>query len=70
MQKFGALQRRGSFRQTFVVSRLLLRDSRISCRDLRQVMLFGALEHGGTVVVDVEKKDGKDALVFRFGSVN
>jgi ATP-dependent Clp protease ATP-binding subunit ClpA len=39
-------------------------------RPLGDELLFGALEHGGTVVVDVEKKDGKDALVFRFGSVN
>jgi ATP-dependent Clp protease ATP-binding subunit ClpA len=39
-------------------------------RPLGDELLFGALEHGGTVVVDVEKKDGKDVLVFRFGSVN
>ena len=36
--------RRGSFNQTGVVSRLVLRESRISCRRLRRVMFFGALE--------------------------
>ena len=33
---------------------------------LGEELLFGALENGGRVVVDVEKKDGKDALAFRF----
>jgi ATP-dependent Clp protease ATP-binding subunit ClpA len=35
-------------------------------RPLGDELLFGKLENGGRVVVDVEKTDGKDKLVFRF----
>ena len=35
-------------------------------RPLGDELLFGALEHGGHVVLDVEKADEKDKLVFRF----
>ncbi len=35
-------------------------------RPLGDELLFGALENGGHVVVDVEKADGKDKLAFRF----
>jgi ATP-dependent Clp protease ATP-binding subunit ClpA len=35
-------------------------------RPLGDELLFGKLEHGGRVVVDVEKTDDKDKLVFRF----
>ena len=35
-------------------------------RPLGDELLFGELEHGGHVLVDVDTKDGKDALVFRF----
>ena len=35
-------------------------------RPLGDELLFGTLENGGHVQVDVEKKDGKDGLVFRF----
>jgi ATP-dependent Clp protease ATP-binding subunit ClpA len=35
-------------------------------RPLGDELLFGSLEHGGHVVVDVEKVDGKEKLAFRF----
>jgi ATP-dependent Clp protease ATP-binding subunit ClpA len=35
-------------------------------RPLGDELLFGALENGGHVVVDTEKKDGEEKLVFRF----
>ncbi len=35
-------------------------------RPLGDELLFGALENGGHVVVDVEKTEGKEKLVFRF----
>jgi ATP-dependent Clp protease ATP-binding subunit ClpA len=35
-------------------------------RPLGDELLFGALENGGHVLVDVEKKDGEDKLSFRF----
>jgi ATP-dependent Clp protease ATP-binding subunit ClpA len=35
-------------------------------RPLGDELLFGALENGGHVVVDAEKKDGEEKLVFRF----
>ena len=35
-------------------------------RPLGDELLFGALENGGHVIVDAEKKDGEEKLVFRF----
>jgi ATP-dependent Clp protease ATP-binding subunit ClpA len=35
-------------------------------RPLGEELLFGALENGGHVVIDVETTDGKKGLVFRY----
>jgi ATP-dependent Clp protease ATP-binding subunit ClpA len=35
-------------------------------RPLGDELLFGALENGGHVVVDIETRDGEEKLAFRF----
>jgi ATP-dependent Clp protease ATP-binding subunit ClpA len=39
-------------------------------RPLGDELLFGELENGGHVVVDAEKKDGEEKLVFRFAKMD
>ena len=39
-------------------------------RPLGDELLFGALENGGHVVVDVAKEEGREKLVFRFGTAS